>query len=239
MTTQDPFQNPPSTGGWAPESAAPPTPEYQVNTYGAGDTAGYSSPPSYAYPSPAATATQSSSYPAPPYQQASSSPSGGTDGVSIAALVTGILGLGFVATILGAIGLRRTADGDRSGAGMAWAGVVLGILGTIGWSVVMGFWIATANAAFSTFEEEFSAGFEEGLEGSAYSGDGDFTASPTYGDDPALDALWDACEAGDDPACDDLYEQAEWNSGYEAFGDACGGRGRPVSQLWCEDGRGF
>lgn len=46
----------------------------------------------------------------------------------------------------------------------------------------------------------------------------------TYGDDPQLDALWDACEAGDGQACDDLYFQSPIGSEYERFGDTCGGR---------------
>lgn len=55
----------------------------------------------------------------------------------------------------------------------------------------------------------------------------------TYGDDPALDALWDACEAGDDEACDDLYMRSPFGSEYEEFGDTCAGRGR--DGLWCSD----
>lgn len=46
----------------------------------------------------------------------------------------------------------------------------------------------------------------------------------SYGDDPALDALWDACEAEDWQACDDLYMQAPLGSEYESFGDTCGNR---------------
>lgn len=46
----------------------------------------------------------------------------------------------------------------------------------------------------------------------------------SYGDDPALDALWDSCEAGDYQACDDLYVNAPVGSDYEAFGDTCGNR---------------
>ncbi|WP_372595384.1 hypothetical protein, partial [Actinotalea sp.] len=45
----------------------------------------------------------------------------------------------------------------------------------------------------------------------------------TYGDDPELDALWDACAAGDMVACDDLYFAAPFDSEYERFGDSCGG----------------
>ena len=46
-----------------------------------------------------------------------------------------------------------------------------------------------------------------------------------YGDDPELDALWDACEAGDDVACDDLFWQSPTGSEYESFALSCGGRG--------------
>ena len=47
----------------------------------------------------------------------------------------------------------------------------------------------------------------------------------SYGDDPELDALWDACEAGDDVACDDLYWESPLGSEYESFGLSCAGRG--------------
>ena len=45
-----------------------------------------------------------------------------------------------------------------------------------------------------------------------------------YGDDPTLDAMWDACEAGDGAACDDLYFSSPFGSAYESFGDTCGNR---------------
>jgi hypothetical protein len=44
-----------------------------------------------------------------------------------------------------------------------------------------------------------------------------------YGDDPELDALWDACEAGDGVACDDLFRRSPVGSEYETFGGTCGG----------------
>ncbi|WP_161784021.1 hypothetical protein, partial [Cellulomonas carbonis] len=44
-----------------------------------------------------------------------------------------------------------------------------------------------------------------------------------YGDDAALDALWDACEGGDGEACDDLYWDSPIGSQYEDFGSTCGG----------------
>lgn len=45
-----------------------------------------------------------------------------------------------------------------------------------------------------------------------------------YGDDPELDALWDACAAGQGKACDDLYHAAPVDSEYERFGYTCGDR---------------
>ena len=43
-----------------------------------------------------------------------------------------------------------------------------------------------------------------------------------YGDDPELDALWDACADGDLAACDELYENAADDSAYRVFGNTCG-----------------
>lgn len=47
---------------------------------------------------------------------------------------------------------------------------------------------------------------------------------PRYGDDPALDALWDACDDGDDAACDELTAAAPSGSEYARFGESCGAR---------------
>jgi hypothetical protein len=58
-----------------------------------------------------------------------------------------------------------------------------------------------------------------------------------YGDDPALDALWDACEGGDNTACDTLYEEAPIGSEYEAFGDTCGGRLAAGTGRYCDPAR--
>lgn len=66
-------------------------------------------------------------------------------------------------------------------------------------------------------------------------GGGDFGLLPgdTYGDNPQLDAMWDACDAGDDEACDELYRNSEFGSEYEEFGDTCAGRGR--DGVWCAE----
>ncbi len=56
------------------------------------------------------------------------------------------------------------------------------------------------------------------------------------GDDPGLDALWDAC-AGDGPGwpgdCDLLFRVAPAGSAYREHADSCGGRVEPAG--WCED----
>ena len=56
----------------------------------------------------------------------------------------------------------------------------------------------------------------------------------TYGDDPELDALWDACAAGDNAACDDLFMSSGFDTGYEEFGETCGGRGKALGETWCD-----
>ncbi|MEM9714773.1 MAG: hypothetical protein AAGA17_21310 [Actinomycetota bacterium] len=47
----------------------------------------------------------------------------------------------------------------------------------------------------------------------------------TYGDDPALDVLWDSCAVGELADCDRLYLESPFGSGYETFGSTCGERG--------------
>lgn len=60
------------------------------------------------------------------------------------------------------------------------------------------------------------------------------TGGTTYGSDPALDALWDACEGGDMAACDNLFMDSPIDSEYETFGDTCGGRQDAGTDFWCE-----
>lgn len=51
-----------------------------------------------------------------------------------------------------------------------------------------------------------------------------FTETPSaYGDDPALDGLYDACAAGDLEACDELWWISPYGSDYEAIASSCGG----------------
>lgn len=46
----------------------------------------------------------------------------------------------------------------------------------------------------------------------------------TLGDDPALDALWLACQEGSGAACDELFEVSPIGTAYEAYGLSCGER---------------
>jgi hypothetical protein len=237
VTTPDPFATTPSPDGsgtpagaepWA--QAAPPVapqPDYRTYDYGAGAPGGAEANPAPGF-SQGDYAGMAAPVPTAAYGGYPTTPQPTTDGVSIAALVTGILGLAIVPTVLGAIGLRRTAQGQRKGTWMAVTGFVLGVLSTIAW-VAWSTWALVA--AFAIFESDgFQSGIESGLEGS----DTVFSGANTYGDDPELDALWDACAAGDNVACDDLYSQSPFGSEYEAFGDTCGERGRPEDQLWCD-----
>jgi hypothetical protein len=55
-----------------------------------------------------------------------------------------------------------------------------------------------------------------------------------YGDNTALDLLWDRCAAGDFAACDELYRISDIGSEYETFGQTCGNT-EPVDYTdWCE-----
>jgi hypothetical protein len=54
----------------------------------------------------------------------------------------------------------------------------------------------------------------------------------SFGDDPVLDALWDACAAGEGARCDELFDQAPLGSDYERFAARCGDRTR---ELRCAD----
>lgn len=171
-----------------------------------------------------------------------------TDGVSIAALVTGILLMGVVPIVLGFIGLGRVKKNGTQGKGLAIAGIVLGglaILGTVAVGLTIFFAVQSHNDRMDTLHSQCEAGdmgacddlYQESTIGSDHEEFGltcggrtdgtvscsDFEDGFTYGDNAELDALWDACEAGDATACDALYESAPANSEYEEFGATCGG----------------
>ncbi|MBT2410319.1 DUF4190 domain-containing protein [Streptomyces sp. ISL-12] len=82
------------------------------------------------------------------------SPRSRTNGLAIASLVCGIVGLfvfnvilGPVAIVLGAVGLRQA--GVKGGAGMAKAGIVLGVLALVLFGVLLA--VSAANGGFSWY----------------------------------------------------------------------------------------
>ena len=64
-----------------------------------------------------------------------------TNGLAIAALVTGILGFSIVSVVLGHVALSQINRTREEGRGLAIAGLVLGYVGIAGWTL---FWIAFA-----------------------------------------------------------------------------------------------
>ncbi|MBU5424157.1 DUF4190 domain-containing protein [Cellulomonas hominis] len=222
---------------------------------------GYGQPGAYAQPGygqPGGAYPPGGGYPpAPggyspgPYQQPAPAR---TDGVSIAALVTGILMLGIVPLILGIIGLGRTKRDGTQGRGLAIAGIVLGALEIIGGiivAIVVVLGIQAYNDRIDDLRADCGSGDMAACDdlyrlapagsddeefgwtcGGLTSGGANCESSAgtaqgeafTYGDDASLDALWDACAAGDGAACDSLYMSSPSGSDYEAFGDTCGGQ---------------
>lgn len=64
--------------------------------------------------------------------------------------------------------------------------------------------------------------------------DNDELEPRNYGDDEAMDRLWDACDVGDAAACDSLYQASPLGSDYETFGRTCAHR-HPARTLTCVD----
>ncbi|WP_061960742.1 DUF4190 domain-containing protein [Demequina flava] len=230
---------PQETPEWAPQATAPGQADTgltygdpsaaQQPAYAAPGAPGAPAPTQDAYaqsggmapsqPQPAYGAPAYGSVPPPSYG-APASTSNQTDGFSIAALVTGIVGLSVVAIALGAVGLRRTAQGARKGTWMAVTGLVLGTVSTIAWAV----YITSILVATVTFLDETGIDWETEL-----------STSQNYGDDPELDVLYDQCGAGDGQACDDLYWASAIGSEYEEYAETCGGRGVPTITGYCAD----
>ncbi|WP_158296505.1 DUF4190 domain-containing protein, partial [Nocardioides albidus] len=114
----DPYgQNPPGQSPYGqsqpPNPYGPPTPP---PPYPGGSGGGYGAPGAF----------PGGSDPMPPR----------TDGISIAALVTSLLCcLAPVGVVLGFVGLSRTKGGQRKGRGFAIAGIIIGLLMSIGSAV--------------------------------------------------------------------------------------------------------
>ena len=68
----------------------------------------------------------------------------GSSGLSIAALITGLLGMTIIPIILGGVDLGRIKNGLASprGRGMDIAGIVLGCIGIVVWIIVVVMWFS-------------------------------------------------------------------------------------------------
>jgi TM2 domain-containing membrane protein YozV len=80
--------------------------------------------------------------PFPPQPGAYGIPARTSNGMAIAALVTGLLGCvpfltGLLAIIFGILGIKRSKV-SQSGKGMATAGLILGVLSLLGWAALLG-----------------------------------------------------------------------------------------------------
>ncbi|ACZ29179.1 hypothetical protein Xcel_0139 [Xylanimonas cellulosilytica DSM 15894] len=194
-----PAPSPYSTDGSVPPPSAYGTP---LGDFGA-------APPPNPYQGTPYESSSYAAYGAPPRPA-------GRDGVSIAALVTGLLGLGPVPLVLGIVGVRRTGRTRQAGRGLAVAGIVLGALQIlVGVAAIIALVVAGARGAFGPIGAILDTG-EPGM---------------YYGDNARLDALWDACDAGEMQACDDLFALSEEGSDYEWFGGTCGERADGAA--WC------
>ena len=91
------------------------------------------------------------------------------------------------------------------------------------------YWQSPAGSEYETFGD--TCGLTTDGVGACASDPATADDANTYGDDPALDALWDACAAGDNDACDSLFMDSPVGSEYETFGDTCGGR--TDGSTWC------
>lgn len=133
-----------------PESAQPPHPSLDPPPLS------YQAPyQPYAYP----PGPYQGSYPPPPmpYGDYAGGPPEPKNGMGIAALVVGIIGLGssvsiaggvvlgIVAVVLGLVGRARFKRGEATNGGVALAGVVLGVLAIVAGLVFIAIWVGLFN----------------------------------------------------------------------------------------------
>lgn len=126
----------------------------------------------------------------------------GYDGLSIASLITGILGVPIIPIVLGAIGLNSIKKTGKNGKGLAIAGIIIGAIQIVAWIFLLTVGFAMINEAANTSYEE--------------------TTGPAITYD--LDELYQQCADGNMESCDTLYIEAPIGSDYEKFADTCGNR---------------
>jgi hypothetical protein len=156
-------------------------------------------PAGYAQPAPgAAQPMPATGQPSPPPGYGTpygAPPPTKTDGVSIAALVTGLLGMALIAVVLGIVGVVRTKRPELTGRGMAIAGIVLGTLGTLAWAAVIGFVVIAVNN--EDFQDAFTEGFQESYQQGLQEGMG-----LDYGEGECFDLPYESVDLEDITATD-------------------------------------
>ncbi|MFC9704623.1 DUF4190 domain-containing protein [Streptomyces sp. NPDC056943] len=161
-------------------SDVPPPP---VAPGGPAATPGYgypaATPPAgaYGYPAatpPAVTPPTASGYAYPSYGGGYGQPPGfqqPSNGMGIASMVLGIVAvvgfclygvniiLGILALIFGIIGLKKAGRGEATNRGMALAGVILGSVGIVVGSVILGLiiWAATQDASYEGSDDPYAS----------------------------------------------------------------------------------
>ena len=121
----------------------------------------------------------------------------------------------------GGPGLQYAGTAPQKSNKALW--IILGVVGLI-ILITIGAVIFVINKARNAVEDNFN------LDDITNTLTGD-----SYGDNAALDALWDACTAEDWQACDDLYDQSDIGSEYEAYGDTCGNKYEAGTMDYCVD----
>lgn len=137
-----PYSEQPKPFGEQPPTYGSQGPSYEQQPYGQQPSYGqqpYGQPPSYGAPQP----------PPPPYSGEGypvSSGSAPLSTLSVVALITGIF-CGLIGVIFGFLGLKETRNGAKRGRGLAIAGIVLGLLTTVG-GIIIAIAIFAAGANF-------------------------------------------------------------------------------------------
>jgi hypothetical protein len=94
---------------------------------------------------------------------------------------------------------------------------------------------ATPGSDVAAFGVELMRVAEDcGIDPEAFDDEPSASDAFAYGDDPALDALYDQCAAGDAVSCDTLYVESPQGSEYEQFAGTCGNRFEYSDTEYCE-----
>lgn len=72
-----------------------------------------------------------------------------TSGLAVAGFVMALLGISLPAAIMCFVAMSKTKSGEQSGHGLAVAGAVIGVLGTLAWCAIVlpFFWVMIVGAA--------------------------------------------------------------------------------------------